>query len=509
MAVDPFAQDHYQTGDGNLNEPITVGRLRQPVRFGGGTTWESQGSSNSLSDRPDAISFGVGTWNVGKTTYKSDGKNWTETVPFRDIPLRVATFGDSTAGVDGDVTASQDTTFKTAPFPASGATPINFIQSKWDVQTRYPMAYLVANGGIAGQNTTQMLARDNAVASTTRKAITDVLNLYPDVVILRGGSINDIQTLTAAQLPAQIEITYANHIAIIERFTSSGVFVLDEGIFGFSVAGTYMTDVQAAIVTLNNRYRDYAKTNDKVLFISPDGLLSNNGAMVPEMTVDGVHLSSDGGHYLSILERDAFISLFGDSPNVRYKGVNLFPNPLFSSTSTTGQGVVATGVQIAASNATITDGKLETINGKIFNTFLITPSAANNLINFNIPIPVTTIGIVANDIFGIEVDFYLNGVNGAPPPVMTGFYNRADIYKTGAGRISLFGIVPILPVSFSDPSGYIPHISMQPLQITESSAALSASSILATNIITDSLKPFKVGLANPRLVKLGVSTVSL
>ena len=68
----------------------------------------------------------------------------------------------------------------------------------------YPQAYLVASGGISGQTTTQMVARDTASYTADRFATTDVINLAPHVVILRGGSINDLLTITSGTSAAAI-----------------------------------------------------------------------------------------------------------------------------------------------------------------------------------------------------------------------------------------------------------------------------------------------------------------
>ena len=71
-----FNPGTYQSGDGNLNEPITVGRLGQPVKFGGGTEWFNIGSSESLLDRPSAADFFPGAWTVGRNQYVSNGSSW-------------------------------------------------------------------------------------------------------------------------------------------------------------------------------------------------------------------------------------------------------------------------------------------------------------------------------------------------------------------------------------------------------------------------------------------------
>jgi hypothetical protein len=71
-----FNQGTYQSGDGNLNEPILVGRLGQPLKLGGGPLFSSHGSG-PIADRPSANEFGVGTWQDETGTLTTcDGSSW-------------------------------------------------------------------------------------------------------------------------------------------------------------------------------------------------------------------------------------------------------------------------------------------------------------------------------------------------------------------------------------------------------------------------------------------------
>ena len=78
----PFTSETYQSGDGNLSEPITIGRLGQPVKIGGGTQWQNIGSG-PVADRPIASDFGIGSWRDGSINYSSDGEIWAGAVSDR------------------------------------------------------------------------------------------------------------------------------------------------------------------------------------------------------------------------------------------------------------------------------------------------------------------------------------------------------------------------------------------------------------------------------------------
>jgi len=101
----PFTSETYQSGDGNLNEPITVGRLGQPVKIGGGTEWSSNATYTSLQSLPDASSFGIGSVQIGNITYISNGVFWEPSVNY-DIAIIIC--GQSNADGYGVLDANTE-----------------------------------------------------------------------------------------------------------------------------------------------------------------------------------------------------------------------------------------------------------------------------------------------------------------------------------------------------------------------------------------------------------------
>jgi hypothetical protein len=73
-----FNPGTYQSGDGNLNEPIVVGRLGQPLKLGGGTDYSNFATYTSLAERPSANVFGSGICRIGHILYVSDSLIWNE-----------------------------------------------------------------------------------------------------------------------------------------------------------------------------------------------------------------------------------------------------------------------------------------------------------------------------------------------------------------------------------------------------------------------------------------------
>lgn len=426
----------------------------------------------------------------------------------RTTPVRVAVFGDSTANYNGN--AGQDQTVLTAPFPTTGnTTQITISGDRMTVQSFYPVAYNVANGGISGQTTAQMLARDSLAASSTRKAITDVIDLKTDVVFLKGGSINDISTVTSGTLAATIAATYANHILIIERFLSAGIPVVDEGFYGYSGSGaTDVASTKSAIVQLNAMYKTFAQTYPgRVFFIDFLNLLSDStGTYLANVTTDGTHLSTQGAHITGRAEAIVLTSLFGKSATRRFQGINLQTNTLFSNTSTSGIGVQAAGYSLGASSATLANAKIEIIDGRVWQTVEMTNTSAGSFNAIYLPWSPASLGIIAGDVYGIEFDFYAANLVGGPPPAPLYINARVTTVKNGAGTLSFDALQPSIPIPFNE--AYIGHATVGPFQMPESSSnLLNTGSTIFFAYTTNALTSYKIGISMPRIVKLGNTDV--
>ncbi len=258
--------------------------------------------------------------------------------------LRIATFGDSTANASS--LKSQDISLFQATLLGH-----QLIESrKYQLSFYYPAAYLVGNGGIGGETTEDIIHRDNETSSTDRKSTEDIIALEPQVILFRGGSINDLPHVNESNRDVIVNKTYENHIRLVERFTNAKLPVLDSGIFGYSFpkGGTAVggydkadpTQVRLALTQLNNRFRAYAKTHDKVTFIDPVGAVSNDkGKYLPEMTEDGIHLSLQGSLAMAKKEAEVVTKIFGKSSDKAFEkgGINNYPkvssvdNPLFKA----------------------------------------------------------------------------------------------------------------------------------------------------------------------------------
>ena len=420
-------------------------------------------------------------------------------LPARKDPLRIATFGDSTANTGSTNT---DTSVWNVPFPASSSTVVSVEPDVYQTSTKYPKAWLVANGGISGENTTQMLARDSAGASASRKATQDVVNLYPDAVLLRAGSINDLGTVTSGTLSATVAATYANHVSLINRFTTHGVYVIDEGLFGYSAAGaTDPATTRIAIGQLNQMFSDYAKTVSGITYVSVVGKITNSdGTYISGMSPDGIHLSARGQNELAILESEILSATFGPSRGPRYSGVNLATNPQFVASSGTGYGTVATGITILMTSVTRQNAKIEVVGGKTMQTceFVPTATGANAILKYTFD--PTLLSIVANDKLGIEFDYMIDPL-GDVMPTPTATQARLTIAKSGAGSI-VADQVSVFSGLTLPASRWLGHCAFQPFQCQEASAALTSTASVVLALYSNDMVPYRLGMSPPRIVIL-------
>jgi lysophospholipase L1-like esterase len=422
------------------------------------------------------------------------------------------TFGDSTASI-GALTspANQDIRFGASSAWQSGTVTLTQYSDKFLTYAFYPQAYCVGNGGISGQNTAQMLARDTASASSTRYAITDMLALSPEVCLLRGGSINDITNVTNATLSSTVATTYANHVAIINRFAAANVFVIDCGIYGYS--GTGATDLAAtrsAIVQLNNLFAAYALANPtKVAFVSPTGIVSDStGAYLPGMSQDGIHLNFTGSYLTAQQEAQVLTATFGPSLNYRYQGTNVFADPFLLTTSSPSYGTLCTSMTTFVINGTRANAQIRVINGQILQTVDFIPSGAGTLsgglgMAFN-PTSTGTMAIQPGDVWGVEFDFYLSNLTGGTFNI-NNFSPTINIYdSTGSGQI-IHQLITAY-TSASTVNTFQGHIAFPMLMFGDSSANFTTSSGVSLNFGTDSVTSLRIGVGNVRYVKIATNT---
>lgn len=463
----------------------------------------------------------------------SDGLDEAGVPRLRTTPVRVATLGDSQANTNSPVYVSNattdakitDVTTARSAVWNSGTITLRQHGRKWAVSWFYPQAYLVANGGISGETTTQLLARDAATAGVTRQAITDVLALNPDVVIIQGGcSINDFANVTTSgQVTTAVATALANITEALTRLLSSGVPVILTGIFGYSGDGVMYAGtgslIRSALLQHNANLRTLAAANPAIVkYVDPVGAVSDaDGNLivgtyinVPATPDAGVHLNAAGQYLMAPRTAAALKALFGGSTNVRYRGANRFLDPLFQQTNPANGGLVAS----AGPGATVANSKLETIatpfgDRKFFTTEVTITNASNGYGTITIPYnPLSTgtnpLTIASGDIYGFECDVYVEPLNGTVPVITMEAFRVGTNNTTGSGIVYHdVGAVDGSNYGYTMAAAMTRHIVWQPLLYGDSAANFTSSSAWIVRVQSATVgDKFKLGVAIPHIVKL-------
>jgi len=422
----------------------------------------------------------------------------------QQVNIRAATFGDSTAN---NGWANTDLTSVTAPFPGSGATSLSFFVDKFGTNLYYQQMRLIANGGVSGETTTQMLARSAAGASATRKAIEDIAALNPDVIFYRGGSINDLLAVTAGTKSATIAATLANHRKIVGLLRCAAPIVIDAGLYGFTNGTNVATDqsvTRQCILELNAQFKADASPSNGVYYSDSLGTSHDStGTYISGMTTDGTHLSLAGALLMAQKEAAIVASIFGiPTKGPVYKGVNLVTNPLLSQTGAVGYGTQATGYTIGASNVTRQNAKVEVIDGRYWQTCEFVPTTSAPNASIYIPANPQNWGVTSTttDYIGMEYDFFVEMLDGSPIslPSLTQF--RSDVTKTANGRVVLDAFAVTYASTF--PSyRFQGHVVFPLWLVGELSANLTNTADYFFSITLSDTRTFKLGISSPRIVK--------
>lgn len=442
--------------------------------------------------------------------------------------LRVVTFGDSTADM-GTIRAGQviDQEFCDVAL-GTGASSVNQVLSKLGFMQYYPAARVVGICGISGQTTTQMIAREALTPSTTRRAISDVLLKSPDVVIYRGGSINDVSGFTPATAQATIDAVFDRHMQIVDSLVSCGVRVLDEGIFGFDGASgspnaTNLAAVRAVIVSLNARWKAAIAQRDSkmVRFLDTAGITHDGGAYKPGFTelLDGTHISLYGGSVVwGKVEAEALTAWFGASAPRSYQGVNLLNTAQGSlalmSNGTTGSaiGQTPTGFNLQYSSVgTPANAAVVQRNGRRFwqvecqpdggafaNAVMFMPFGVNSAATYKIP-------IVAGKQYGFEFDWFIEMLDGGVVQSGISHIGRIDLRNGSAGNL-VFDMSPGTGAAVSPVDGltsWAGHMRWSPIQISDDSSALTSASRWTWQVnFVNGGRGVRIGISSPNIVQI-------
>lgn len=511
--------------------------------YSGGVTVRLQAGEGGLIDYEAAVSpvlnyagpARLGYSAAGDTSSVVDGAGNTYSMLPPVKLLRVAVVGDSTADTGSlkigasktlsNTTDQETVTAALADAPVSG---FKISMSQLALYQFYPAARLVANCGISGQTTTQVLDRETATESTTRRAMSDMLSTSPDVAILRIG-INDIFAFTPATSQATIDAVHTKRMDIIYRLVSMGVRVLVEGIYGYdATSGTPPTAanlaaVRAVILYLNRRAaEDCANIGiDWCRVLETSGVTHDGtGAFLPGFSGsnDGTHLSFYGQRVLGAAEAAILRQWFGPSVQNVYRGANLLNVPgTVNSRATFPDSLATAGVPYGFSSAIIGPANGVAIsNAAIVNRnnrrwWTIDTSAATGtapvvsmqLGGFN-SAATYPVAFIAGQTYGVEFEWFIETQDGSPMPANTSFLGKL-VFTNGTDTLTYFNIASRTSTvtTSGSASRWAGKMVFNPITLSDGSGTLTASSLLAfQTLVTFPGTALRIGIAGVNIVKL-------
>ena len=451
----------------------------------------------------------------------------------------IALYGDSRANLGfSGVTNAYDMRTWITTTPTGTVAGGNFaFRAGAAVQSYYPAAKLVANCGVSGDTLAQMVTRETAGASATRKSIADAWSVGARVMIVRAG-INSITSLvTAGYVQATADTIIAARQDLIQRAVNAGFLVIDEGEAGYDYVGdsgafpqSRIDAIRRTITAVNEAAAAFAGASDgSVHYLDTKALTCDStGQWLTGMCEDTaspgqrVHQSAKAADIVGSAEAALLSGLFRFcAPSyVRYAtGLadtgNLLPNANLSASTGglgTGWGTTGSGSSPVRTPSIITRG------GKRWQALDCTFGAAQagSYGAILIPIPIHSGGsitVAENEVYGFEVDLFADDGNGGAPPVSDGiaFGTRIRIYSGApdpVGNIYYDAIIGGIgaPVPGRAWQG---KAIFNPVKMAVSSASiLGAVPSVTTSTYWQfawgnaSGLPFRIGASSPRMVKL-------
>lgn len=372
------------------------------------------------------------------------------------------------------------------------------------------------NCGVSGDTTTQMLARDAAGATATRKALTDAMTIGCRHLVISAG-INDLQNPTlpggssAATIASTVAASVGRMTQILRRAVAMGMIPHLPALLGYRYDATNgtsggtntlanVTTTQAAIALWNSQMSAVVQAAGGALGYWYDSfrtsIVDSTGAWLTGMDQgDGLHPSENSTYliYAEVAQNIlALENVTGVSPFAFPLGANLFTNADFSA-STSG---VATGANafVGVGTGTLAN-QIITWRGQQWQESVLTPTALDGSGNVSVQIDLTYSAPTTGDVLGGEISIYIDDGAGNAAPIfqylarMRCNSNYADTPNYNAT------ISPkVLRTAVVD-GRYVPNPIVAPAAVTTSIISVIA---LTNQLVT----PIRLRVARPRVVKL-------
>lgn len=369
---------------------------------------------------------------------------------------------------------------------------------------------LVANCGVSGKTTTQMLAREALGASATRKAIADIVTTGAQFAVNSFG-INDIKGLAGgaaqAAIDAVVATLVANSATILKKQRANGIYPITTSLFGYSESAATASEIatrQAAVKQANAALSALITSVGGELgsYVDVWELVADStGAWKAGLDQgDGLHPGANGCAIIYAKVIDEILACVGVTalPKFAYgQQSNLFTNPDFSASA----AGTATGLNIYTGVGTCTLAKsIVDWRGQTWQEVIVTPTALDGNGNASVSIDITipNAAIALNDVLGGEISVYVDDGAGNAPAVFQWLARLRT--NTVYADMPLYSPTINPKVLYQKPIDQ--RVAFNPIV---SPAATPATCLISVIAMANSLTPFRVRIALPRAFKLPVA----
>jgi lysophospholipase L1-like esterase len=462
-------------------------------------------------------------------------------VPRFDTPVRVATWGDSladTATADThDLTRADVALWNSKDLRSARMAANMLMQSGGKLIP-------VANCGLGGTTSTQILARDNDPPGVNRRGAADAAALKAQVCVVSIGRNNILSAVrantTASAQQAIFDTIIADTATAVKRVQRLGMYPILREFAGYGYepvnynyahgAGLTAADVEVQRALMNRVHRHIMDVlvptlgDMSVLWIR-DGMVDENGVWLPQYSTDGLHENRNGGRVIGKRLSDLVLSMArprditsGYAPlTVGSGGVNAFPAPAMTTTVAAGRLTGfsdAQGTGATTRTWTITEDP----DGTIWQNLTCVATAYDNAVKVGAPNGLSNItmnmalslfgatpalDVKAGDLVRLEYDLIIDdGDGGIPRSVMSWYAGVAIGFPTGGSFFRVRSVeLGNANGTLCAPDDVIAgKIVSLPLVMPADSAGLDNGLVQTALYLADST-PARIRVSKPRFVK--------
>lgn len=398
-------------------------------------------------------------------------------------PVKVGTHGDSIANCSNF--SGHDLSVVT-----TGNKDLRGLRMGWGLQCFSRGALrVIFNGGVSGETTAQMIARESAGSSSTRKALEDAQSLGVEVLVIQAG-INDIQVLAAGASMATIESTVdtavANVVTMARRAVAKGIYPVVQSLMAYNsnvATADQIVTRQVGVRLFNQRLREMIAAARGALGVYDDLYsicATADGSWKPNLSSDGLHPNRIGAWLVYQKTVALLMGMLGIAPTLyatKGTSINLIDNADFSASSS---GVATRVSYVQAAGTATTAASIQVADGANWQQYIVTPTGldgnGNCIAQIDISVPVfggsPYVSVTAGEWLLGQFDAYVDdGAGGAPSVVQVAGRLRMDGTATVFSDFPGFDAVETPKPNF--PTPFFENFVGFPVQAVDASAAMT------------------------------------